>query len=99
MKNNYSKHHIIPKSLWWPDTKNNIKVIKDKQHMHLHSLVNNDSPAMQLMDVLEFNNKVRNPEFVKEIIKVLENYMFDYYNIEIRIQEELGKLLSLERNV
>jgi len=41
------------------------------------------------MQVLTFNKKIWNDEFVKALIKVLEDYLWDYYKIEVKIQQEL----------
>jgi hypothetical protein len=34
---------------------------------------------------------------VKEILKVLDKYIYNYYKIETHITEELGSLLELEK--
>ena len=49
--------------------------------------------------MLKFNKKVRNPEFAKEIINVLDKYLYNYYNIEVEVWEELWKLLDLEQTL
>ena len=98
-KSGYSVHHLIPTGVWWPNIPENKTLIKDNKHIHHHAIFNADSPAMQIMEVLKFNKKVRNPEFAKEIINVLDKYLYNYYNIEVEVWEELGKLLDLEQTL
>lgn len=98
-KSGYSVHHIIPTGVGWPNIPENKVTIKDTKHVHHHAIFNADSPAMQLMDVIEFNKKIWNKKFIEDLLEVLENHMYSYYNIEVDIQEEIGKLLMLEKTI
>lgn len=103
MKQQYSVHHIVPRSQRANETESfNIEenkiVLKDKKHMHIHALFDNDTPVMQLIDVLLLNRKMLNDKFVKDIIAVLEKHVWDYYIVPNYIKDELGKLFLLERH-
>ncbi|MBO7713833.1 MAG: hypothetical protein J6S85_09710 [Methanobrevibacter sp.] len=38
-----------------------------------------------------------NDEFVKELLRVLDKYIYNYYKVETHIVSELGSLLELEK--
>jgi len=89
-KSNYSVHHIIPTAAGGPNIPENKILIKDKTHVNRHRIFSNAaSPAQQLMQVLTFNKKIWNDEFVKALVKVLEDYLWNYYKIEVKVQQEL----------
>lgn len=104
-KNWYSRHHLIPKKFSNDfedkddvNSKTNIKVIRNNEHIHLHWLHNAATPSMQLMNTIEFNMKVLKKEFIADLIDVLERHYGNYYEIKVYIQEELWKLFELEKN-
>ena len=98
--NRYSCHHLIPSSLdnWDGATKQwiNKKYIDDRLHVRHHALFNNLSPVGQLMHVLSFNEQILDRKFVQQLLKVLDNYIYNYYKVNTRIESELGGLLTLE---
>lgn len=99
--NRYTLHHLIPssKDAWDGATKQwiNKKYIDDRLHVRHHSLMDNKTPVEQLMHVLTFNEQILSDKFVKELLKVLDKYIYDYYKVNTRIQSELGSLISLEQ--
>ena len=103
-KSNYSTHHNIPQK--WKDDfvhpndindSRNKTIVKNNWHAHLHWKDGADTPAMILMNDIEFNIKVLKKEFVKDLIEVLEKHIWNYYIFETRIQEEIWKLFELEK--
>lgn len=99
--NKYTLHHLIPSSKDDGDgeTKQwiNKKYIDDRLHIRHHSLMDNKTPVEQLMHVLIFNEQILSDTFVKELLKVLDKYIYDYYKVNARIQSELWELISLEQ--
>lgn len=57
----------------------------------------NETPAEQIIHILEFNKKIFNDSFVKEIIKVLDKYIYNYYKVNTHIESELWSLMELEQ--
>lgn len=93
----YSIHHLIPTSKGWPNSPENKERIRDTTHINHHKVFVNETPQEQLIHILEFNKKIFNDNFVKEIIKVLDKYIYNYYKFETHISDELGSLLRLEQ--
>ena len=100
-RNTYSLHHLIPtsKDAWDWVTKRwvNKQYIDDKLHVRHHALMSNKTPVEQLMHVLAFNSQILSDKFVKELLKVLDKYIYNYYNVNTRIESELWSLLTLEQ--
>lgn len=100
-KKKFSEHHLIPRMNddWSKFTENKInrEIIKDSTHINWHRVFNWDTPQQQLIKVLEFNRQILNDEFVKEILKVLDKYIYNYYKIETHIISELWSLLEIEK--
>ena len=97
----YSVHHLIPRMNddWSKFTENKInkETIKDSTHTNRHRVFNGNTPQQQILQVLSFNKQILNDEFVKELLKVLDKYIYNYYKIETHIVSELGSLLELEQ--
>ena len=99
--NKNSIHHLIPRMNddWTKFTENKInkETIKDSTHVNWHRVFNGNTPQQQLLKVLSFNKQILNDEFVKELLKVLDKYIYNYYKIETHIVSELWSLLEVER--
>lgn len=99
--NTYSLHHLIPSSKDAGDgaTKQwiNKKYIDDRLHVRHHALMDNRTPVEQLMYVLTFNEQILDKKFVQQLLKVLDNYIYNYYKVNTKIQSELWNLLTLEQ--
>ena len=97
----YSCHHLIPKNNddWSKFTENKInkEMINDSTHVNWHRVFSGETPQQQLIRVLNFNKQILNDEFVKELLKVLDKYIYNYYKIETHITEELWSLLEIEK--
>ena len=97
----YSCHHLIPRNnddgTKFTEEKINKEIIKDSTHVNRHRVFSWETPQQQLIRVLNFNKQILNDEFVKELLKVLDKYIYNYYKIETHITEELGSLLSIEQ--
>ena len=96
-KTKYSTHHLVPVWAWGPNIPINKKTIKDTTHVNWHRIFDSKTPVEQLIHVLTFNEQILSDKFVKELIKVLDKYIFDYYKVNSRIQSELWWLLDLEK--
>lgn len=97
-KSNYSIHHLIPIWAWGPNIPENKQLIKDNLHVNWHRIFwNAETPQQQIIRVLEFNKKILSDEFVKELLKVLDRYLYNYYKIETNIETEIGSLLRIEQ--
>ena len=97
MKNKYSVHHLIPTWAWGPNIPINKKTIKDTTHVNWHRIFDSKSPVQQLIHVLTFNEQILSKNFVKDLIKVLDKYIYDYYKVNLKIQSELWELIWLEQ--
>ncbi|MBO7714961.1 MAG: hypothetical protein J6S85_15440 [Methanobrevibacter sp.] len=64
-------------------------MINDSTHVNWHRVFSGETPQQQLIRVLNFNKQILNDEFVKELLKVLDKYIYNYYKIETHITEEL----------
>lgn len=97
----YSDHHMIPRANddWTKFTSNkqNIERINDNTHVNHHRIFGSETPQQQLLHILKFNQKILNDEFVRELLKVLDKYIYNYYKIETHIVSELGSLLEMEK--
>lgn len=100
-KQRYTLHHLIPssKDTWDGVTKQGInkKYIDDRLHVRHHSLMDNKTPVEQLMYTLTFNEQILSDKFVKELLKVLDKYIYDYYKVNTKIQSELWSLIDMEQ--
>lgn len=69
--------------------KQNVERINDTTHVNWHRIYGSETPQQQLLHVLKFNQKILNDEFVRELLKVLDRYIYNYYKIETHIVSEL----------
>lgn len=98
--NRYTLHHLIPSSkdsIWETKQGINKKYIDDRLHVRHHSLMDNKTPIEQLIHVLTFNEQILSDKFVKDLLKVLDRYIYNYYKVSSRIQSELWLLLEIEQ--
>lgn len=97
----YSEHHLIPKQnddgSKFTQAKVNRQTIKDITHVNHHRIFAGETPQQQLLHVLNFNKQILNDEFVRELLKVLDKYIYNYYKIETHIVSELWSLLEMEK--
>lgn len=97
----YSCHHLIPQSLddwtWFTKEWINKQYIDDRLHVRHHSLMENKSPVQQLIHVLTFNEQILDKKFVQDLLRVLDNHIYNYYKVNAKIESELWSLLSIEQ--
>lgn len=100
-KRKYSDHHMIPRAnddgTKFTSNKLNVERINDSMHVNYHRIFGSETPQQQLLHVLKFNKQILNDDFVKEILKVLDKYIYNYYKIETHIVSELWSLLDMEK--
>lgn len=96
-KSNYSVHHMIPVWAWWPNIPENKITIKDKTHVNWHRIFDAKTPVEQLIHVLTFNEQILDDKFVKELLRVLDGYIYNYYKVDAKISSELWDLLNIEK--
>lgn len=100
-KNRYSIHHEIPRynDDWskFTEKQENKVILPDSLHINHHRVFGAETPQQQLLHVLSFNKKILNDDFVRELLKVFDRYIYNYYKVECHITSELGSLLELEK--
>lgn len=98
-KKRYSIHHLIPTSRGWLNVNENKQTLRDTTHTNLHRYFNNSTPAEELFNILATNKKVRNDEFAKDLIAVLDRHFDNYYKewTHWDIQWERWQLMELEK--
>lgn len=57
IENNYSVHHILPKSRDWSSNDRNIELIKNTTHRAIHTLFANQMIAEQLITTVWLSEK------------------------------------------
>ena len=57
IENNYSVHHILPKSRDWASTDRNLELIKNTTHRAIHTLFANQMIAEQLITTVWLSEK------------------------------------------
>lgn len=57
MENNYSVHHILPKSRWGASNDKNIELLRNTQHRSIHTLYANQMIAEQLITTVWLSEK------------------------------------------
>lgn len=71
MEDQYSKHHILPKSRYWSSEYCNIEIIKNSTHRALHTLFQNQMIAEQLITTVELSEKALREDVKKRLIETL----------------------------
>lgn len=80
IEDNYSKHHILPKSKFWSSDPCNIEILKNSTHRALHTLFQNQMIAEQLITTIELSDKALREDIKKWLIETLQSKnMYDPY--------------------
>ena len=74
-----NRHHLVPKSRNGTSNEANIIKVNEKDHRIRHLWCGNDTPVEALCRVLLWNEKVRTESFKSDLLKVLDNYLNNYY--------------------
>jgi len=72
MKENFTKHHIYPKSRDGSNAKHNSVYLPDSKHKALHKLFRNKTPIEQLRLLVNINLNSLSEEFSDEIKRLLD---------------------------
>ena len=57
IENNYSVHHILPKSRDWSSNDRNVELLKNTTHRAIHTLFSNQTIAEQLITTVWLSEK------------------------------------------
>ena len=80
MQNKLTRHHIVPKSIWWTNHLDNIKRLKDNVHKSLHILFSNQTPIEQIETLMYWINATAlTYEFKNDIWKILNINDDEYF--------------------
>lgn len=86
-KNNYSAHHILPRSMWGNNDKLNIVNLKDRYHQAIHTVFENKMIAEQLLTTVSISEKALREDVRRRLIDVLSskdmNDPFEWYNPKV----------------
>lgn len=67
----YSKHHIVPSSIWGATTPRNLETLRVSTHRAIHTLFENRTIAHQLLRTIDLSEKAMKPEVVKWLRETL----------------------------
>ena len=79
MEKFYNKHHILCKSRWWTNNKQNIVKLDTRVHNALHLMFANGTPSEQIARILDISSTALTSEVKSDIIKILDNKELDYW--------------------
>lgn len=80
MQNKLTRHHIVPRSRWWTNNFDNIKMLKDNPHKSLHILFWNDTPVEQMWNLtFQINYTALADEFREDVRILLSETDPNYY--------------------
>lgn len=71
IENNYSMHHILPKSRDWASNDRNIELIKNTTHRAIHTLFANQTIAEQLITTVWLSEKALREDVRRWLIDTL----------------------------
>ncbi len=71
LEDQYSKHHILPKSRFWSSESCNLEMLKNTTHRALHTLFQNQMIAEQLITTVELSEKALREDVREWLIDVL----------------------------
>lgn len=71
IENNYSMHHILPKSRDWASNDRNIELIKNTTHRAIHTLFANQMIAEQLITTVWLSEKALREDVRRRLLDTL----------------------------
>ena len=71
IEDQYSKHHILPKSRYWSSESCNIEILKNSTHRALHTLFQNQMIAEQLITTVELSERALKEDVKERLLEVL----------------------------
>jgi len=84
MKDRYSRHHLLPRSMNWSNEPENIVVLKENTHRAIHTLFANKMIAEQLLTTVDISSKALREDVRQWLIETLTteldpNNPYDWY--------------------
>lgn len=73
IEDQYSKHHILPRSRFWSSEPCNIEILKNTTHRALHTLFQNQMIAEQLITTVELSEKALREDVRQWLLEVLSS--------------------------
>lgn len=73
IEDQYSKHHILPKSRFWSSEPVNMEILKNTTHRALHTLFQNQMIAEQLITTVELSAKALREDVREWLIETLNS--------------------------
>ena len=73
LENNYSVHHILPKSRSWSSESINLELLRNTTHRAIHTLFQNQMIAEQLITTVELSEKALREDVRERLIEVLSS--------------------------
>ena len=67
----YSKHHILPRSRYWSSEPCNLEILKNTTHRALHTLFQNQMIAEQLITTVELSEKALREDVRQRLLDIL----------------------------
>lgn len=71
LENQYSIHHILPRSQHGTSESCNTELLKNTQHRAIHTLFDNKMIAEQLIRTIEISEKALKPEVTEWLLETL----------------------------
>lgn len=84
---NYSLHHLLPKSRMWDNVEENLEYIKDSKHRSIHTLFQNQIIAEQLLTTIDISAKALREDVREWLIETLNSRdihnPYEWYNDKV----------------
>lgn len=71
LEDQYSKHHILPRSRYWSSEPCNLEILKNTTHRALHTLFQNQMIAEQLITTVELSEKALREDVRQRLLDIL----------------------------
>lgn len=71
MENNFSIHHILPRSQHWSDESVNLEILRNSTHRAIHTLFQNQMLAEQLITTIWLSEKALRDDVRKWLLETL----------------------------
>lgn len=73
IEDQYSKHHILPKSRFWSSEPVNMEILRNTTHRALHTLFQNQMIAEQLITTVELSEKALREDVREWLLETLSS--------------------------
>ena len=71
IENNYSIHHILPRSQHWSDENLNLEILRNSTHRAIHTLFQNQMIAEQLITTVWLSEKALREDVRERLLETL----------------------------